>query len=99
MSSVVSLLVSEPKLQLLLSVLHSILTSTLLKAMQTSSEFKTRTVQSLPIPKVPAVAKRESSSDTIDAINLNVDDEQGFTMTFVETTEDEDDAAIDEAQE
>ncbi|KAF3056457.1 hypothetical protein GL218_06639 [Daldinia childiae] len=64
---------------------------------QTSSGFETR---SLPIPKVPTVAKREiSSSDTIDAINLNVDDAQGFTMTFVETTEDEDDAAIDEAQE
>ncbi|OTA67899.1 hypothetical protein K449DRAFT_430004 [Hypoxylon sp. EC38] len=66
-------------------------------AIQTSSEFETRTVESLPIAKVPAVTKRQSSSsDVIDAINLNVDDSQGFTMTFVETTED-DDAAIDEA--
>ncbi|KAI0849059.1 hypothetical protein F5Y00DRAFT_73213 [Daldinia vernicosa] len=64
---------------------------------QASNKFETRSVQSLPIQKVPAVAKRASSSDTIDAINLNVDDDQGFTMTFVETTEDEDDAAIDEA--
>ncbi|KAI1414551.1 hypothetical protein F5Y13DRAFT_17354 [Hypoxylon sp. FL1857] len=64
---------------------------------QTSNEFETRTVESLPIAKVPAVAKRQSSSpDVIDAINLNVDDSQGFTMTFVETTED-DDATIDEA--
>ncbi|KAI0833047.1 hypothetical protein F5Y06DRAFT_301310 [Hypoxylon sp. FL0890] len=66
-------------------------------AIQTSSEFKTRTVESLPVAKVPAVTKRQSSSsDVIDAINLNVDDSQGFTMTFIETTED-DDAAIDEA--
>ncbi|KAI0112675.1 hypothetical protein F4776DRAFT_345829 [Hypoxylon sp. NC0597] len=66
-------------------------------AIQTSSEIETRTVESLPIAKVPEVAKRQSSSsDVIDAINLNVDDSQGFTMTFVETTED-DDATIDEA--
>lgn len=48
------------------------------------------------------MAKRQSvSSDTIDSINLNVNDDQGFTMTFVETTEDaDDDAAIEEdAQE
>lgn len=66
-------------------------------AIQTSSDIETRTVESLPIAKVPAVAKRQSSSsDVIDAINLNVDDSQGFTMTFVETTED-DDATTDEA--
>ncbi|OTB06165.1 hypothetical protein M426DRAFT_9980 [Hypoxylon sp. CI-4A] len=66
---------------------------------QTSSEFKTRSVESLPVAKVPAVAKRQApSSDVIDSINLNVDDSQGFTMTFVETTED-DDAAADEAEE
>ncbi|KAI0135743.1 hypothetical protein F4814DRAFT_444551 [Daldinia grandis] len=68
-------------------------------AIQASSEPETRSVQPLPIPKAPTVAKRESSSNTIDAINLNVDNNQGFTMTFVETIEDEDDAAIDEAQE
>ncbi|KAI1135701.1 hypothetical protein F5Y05DRAFT_416044 [Hypoxylon sp. FL0543] len=66
-------------------------------AIQTSSEFEARTIESLPVAKVPAVAKRQNSSpDVIDSINLNVDDDQGFTMTFVETTEDED-ATIDEA--
>ncbi|KAI8958903.1 hypothetical protein F5Y11DRAFT_20752 [Daldinia sp. FL1419] len=65
---------------------------------QTSSEFNPRSVKALPVTNAPAVAKREStSSDTIDAINLNVDDNQGFTMTFVETTEDEEDATTDEA--
>ncbi|KAI2464870.1 hypothetical protein F4781DRAFT_439247 [Annulohypoxylon bovei var. microspora] len=70
-------------------------------AIQTSSEFETRSVESLPVAKVPAVARRQSSSssDVIDSINLNVDDEQGFTMTFVETTEDAEDAAIDEDEE
>lgn len=71
-------------------------------AIQTSSEFDARSIESLPVVKVPAVAKRQSvSSDTIDSINLNVNDDQGFTMTFVETTEDaDDDAAIEEdAQE
>ncbi|KAI1661175.1 hypothetical protein F4813DRAFT_385709 [Daldinia decipiens] len=67
---------------------------------QTSSKFEARSVQPLPVSQAASVAKREStSSDTIDAINLNVDDAQGFTMTFVETTEDDDDAAIDEAHE
>ncbi|KAI0380728.1 hypothetical protein F5Y04DRAFT_90793 [Hypomontagnella monticulosa] len=72
-------------------------------AIQASNAFETRSVESLPVAKAPAMAKRESvSSDVIDAINLNVDDSQGFTMTFVETTEDaedDDDATIDEAQE
>ncbi|KAI1391515.1 uncharacterized protein F4822DRAFT_187921 [Hypoxylon trugodes] len=68
-------------------------------AIQTSSEVETRSVESLPIAKIPAVAKRQSSSsDVIDSINLNVDDSQGFTMTFVETTED-DDATAEETQE
>ncbi|XXH00666.1 translation elongation factor Tu [Hypoxylon texense] len=68
-------------------------------AIQTSSEFEARSVESLPVAKVPAVAKRSTvSSDVIDSINLNVNDDQGFTMTFVETTED-DDAATDELDE
>ncbi|KAI1377209.1 hypothetical protein F4677DRAFT_48705 [Hypoxylon crocopeplum] len=67
-------------------------------AIQTSSEFETRSVESLPVAKLPAVAKRQSSSsDVIDSINLNVNDDQGFTMTFVETTDD--DAEIDELDE
>ncbi|XDG01780.1 hypothetical protein ABKA04_001395 [Annulohypoxylon sp. FPYF3050] len=68
---------------------------------QTSSEFETRSVESLPVAKLPAVAKRQSapsSNEVIDSINLNVDDSQGFTMTFVETTEDADDDASDETQ-
>ncbi|KAI1469766.1 uncharacterized protein F4812DRAFT_302534 [Daldinia caldariorum] len=70
-------------------------------AIQASSESETRSVRALPVANVPAVAKREStsSSDTIDAINLNVNDSQGFTMTFVETTEDGEDDTIGEAQE
>ncbi|KAI0893260.1 hypothetical protein F4806DRAFT_201804 [Annulohypoxylon nitens] len=68
---------------------------------QTSSEFETRSVESLPVAKLPAVAKRQSASssnEVIDSINLNVDDSQGFTMTFVETTEDADDDAAEETQ-
>lgn len=81
------------------SILYSMLTSTLLKAIQTSSEFEARSVESLPVANIPAVAKRETvSSDVIDSINLNVNDDQGFTMTFVETTED-DDATTDELDE
>ncbi|KAI4865061.1 hypothetical protein F4820DRAFT_310815 [Hypoxylon rubiginosum] len=68
-------------------------------AIQTSSEFEARSVESLPVANIPAVAKRETvSSDVIDSINLNVNDDQGFTMTFVETTED-DDATTDELDE
>lgn len=72
-----------------------------MKAVQPSSKFEARTV---PVAKVPAamMAKRQSaattpSSDVIDSINLNVDDEQGFTMTFIETTEDGDDDDDDDA--
>lgn len=37
-----------------------------------------------------ADAKRDaSSSSVLDSINLNVDDPQGVTMTFVEETDDE----------
>lgn len=42
----------------------------------------------------PAVFKREAttgSSTALDAVNLNVDGDQGITMTFVETVEDADD--------
>ncbi|KAI1801405.1 hypothetical protein F4811DRAFT_463986 [Daldinia bambusicola] len=69
-------------------------------AIQTSSESETRSLKSLPVANVPAAVKRESttsSSDTIDAINLNVNDSHGFTMTFVETTEDDGDDTVDEA--
>ncbi|KAL7625807.1 hypothetical protein AAE478_005030 [Parahypoxylon ruwenzoriense] len=66
-------------------------------AIQAFSKFEARTVESLPVVKAPAVAKRQSSSsDVIDAINLKVDDSQGFTMTFVETTEGDDGTIEDE---
>ncbi|KAI1772882.1 hypothetical protein F4818DRAFT_424240 [Hypoxylon cercidicola] len=66
-------------------------------AIQASSEFKARSIESLPVVNVPAAKRDTVSSDVIDSINLNVNDDQGFTMTFVETTDD--DAAIDEADE
>ncbi|KAK7910872.1 hypothetical protein PG985_013353 [Apiospora marii] len=60
--------------------------------MQTSKP-ETRDTKSIPIAAVPALKrdedKRETTTSTsIDSINLNVDDPQGLTMTFVETSED-----------
>ncbi|CAK7211096.1 hypothetical protein SBRCBS47491_001002 [Sporothrix bragantina] len=43
-----------------------------------------RAVPNVVIPSTPAVSRR----DAIDAVNLNVDGDQGLTMTFVETVED-----------
>lgn len=41
-----------------------------------------------------APAKRDGSSpNAIDAVNLNVSGDQGVTMTFVETIDDEEDDA------
>ncbi|KAI0169696.1 hypothetical protein GGR52DRAFT_573751 [Hypoxylon sp. FL1284] len=69
-------------------------------AVQASNEFETRSVNSLPVANVPAATKRDSvSPDVIDSINLNVDGEQGFTMTFVETTDDDGAAEGDDAAE
>ncbi|KAI0011038.1 hypothetical protein F4779DRAFT_252596 [Xylariaceae sp. FL0662B] len=68
---------------------------------QESEEFETRAVETVPVVNVPALSKRQSA-DTIDAINLNVDGEQGVTMTFVETIDDadaDDDATTEEAAE
>lgn len=39
-----------------------------------------------------AGAKREASPTAIDAVNLNVNGDQGVTMTFVETVDDAEDA-------
>ncbi|KAI5917557.1 hypothetical protein F4810DRAFT_716342 [Camillea tinctor] len=55
---------------------------------QASDKFKTRSVETLPIVNRPAVSKRQSQ-EAIDAINLNVDGGEGITMTFVETTDDD----------
>ncbi|KAH6648959.1 hypothetical protein BKA67DRAFT_661895 [Truncatella angustata] len=67
-------------------------------AMQ-SSDLETRDIKSFVVPaaeslntekrEVTAEEKRESTS-ALDAINLNVDDPQGITMTFVETSDDDD---------
>ncbi|ORY71863.1 uncharacterized protein BCR38DRAFT_22248 [Pseudomassariella vexata] len=62
--------------------------------MQTPTELERRDVDTLPIAALPKAKRVETSSeekrtDTIDAINLNVEDPQGITMTFVETSDDE----------
>ncbi|KAI0459827.1 hypothetical protein F5B21DRAFT_199174 [Xylaria acuta] len=61
-------------------------------SIQSSPDFETRSVKSLPAVNSPALSKRDSS-EAIDAINLNIPADEGVTMTFVETTDD------DEAQE
>ncbi len=45
-----------------------------------------------PLPAAPAAPApaRASRRDAIDAVNLNVDGDQGLTMTFVETVDDDD---------
>ncbi|ETS80337.1 hypothetical protein PFICI_07866 [Pestalotiopsis fici W106-1] len=61
------------------------------------SELETRDVKTASLPSVVSAALAKKSEDSeekrdstsIDAINLNVDDPQGITMTFVETSEDE----------
>lgn len=68
-----------------------------LEALQKLSEVETRDIKSVPVVAIPMAKekrevgdqKRDTSSTTIDAINLNVDDPHGITMTFVETSEDE----------
>ncbi|KAK8002523.1 hypothetical protein PG990_000275 [Apiospora arundinis] len=63
------------------------------------AELQTTKSETRDIKSIPAVAasmlkrdednKRETTTSTsIDSINLNVDDPQGLTMTFVETSED-----------
>lgn len=64
------------------------------------TELQTTKSETRDIKSIPAVAasmlkrdednKRETTTSTsIDSINLNVDDPQGLTMTFVETSEDQ----------
>ncbi|KAK8101679.1 uncharacterized protein PG998_006909 [Apiospora kogelbergensis] len=64
------------------------------------AELQTTKSETRDIKSIPAVAasmlkrdednKRETTTSTsIDSINLNVDDPQGLTMTFVETSEDQ----------
>ncbi|KAL1895229.1 hypothetical protein Sste5346_005374 [Sporothrix stenoceras] len=47
--------------------------------------------RSVPVAPVTAPVSSVSRRDAIDAVNLNVDGDQGLTMTFVETVEDDDD--------
>ncbi|KAI0015382.1 hypothetical protein F4780DRAFT_88328 [Xylariomycetidae sp. FL0641] len=61
-------------------------------AIQESNEFEARSIE-LPTVPMPAIAKRGSTSEAIDAINLNVAGDEGVTMTFVETGDDVDDEA------
>ncbi|TGJ86152.1 hypothetical protein E0Z10_g2613 [Xylaria hypoxylon] len=67
----------------------------ILKVIQSSPKFETRSVDSSAALNLPALSKRDSA-DTIDAINLNIPGDEGVTMTFVETSDSDDD---DEAQE
>lgn len=59
-----------------------------MSARDVSVEPRVQTIQIAP-------NKREASPSPngIDAVNLNVDGEQGITMTFVETVEDADEDA------
>ncbi|KAI1076056.1 hypothetical protein F5B20DRAFT_584619 [Whalleya microplaca] len=65
-------------------------------AVQESNEFESRAVEPVPVVNLPALSKRQTD-DTIDSINLNVDGEQGVTMTFVETIDDADADSDDDA--
>ncbi|KAI0122949.1 hypothetical protein BJ170DRAFT_599610 [Xylariales sp. AK1849] len=56
--------------------------------LQTPSNLETRDMKSGPVVAAPAAKEKRDTTSTIDAINLNVDDPQGITMTFVETSED-----------
>jgi len=49
-----------------------------------------RSVSAPVVPVAARAAPAVSSRDAIDAVNLNVDGDQGITMTFVETVTDED---------
>ncbi|CAJ2507804.1 Uu.00g089900.m01.CDS01 [Anthostomella pinea] len=60
-------------------------------SVQTSSDFETRTVESLSVVNLPGLPKRDGA-EAIDAINLNVAGDEGITMTFLETGDEEDSA-------
>ncbi|RWA14884.1 hypothetical protein EKO27_g188 [Xylaria grammica] len=64
-------------------------------AIQSSPDFETRAIDSLPALDLPALSKRDSA-DAIDSINLNIPGDEGVTMTFIETSDIDND---DEAQE
>lgn len=66
-------------------------------AVQNSPDFETRSIKSLPAINLPALSKSDSPDSAIDAINLNIPGDEGVTMTFVETADEDDDD--DEAAE
>lgn len=62
-----------------------------------NQQIQARGLETIPVVTLPA-AKRETApekrqvSEMLDAINLNVDGDQGVTMTFVEQVDDDEDA-------
>ncbi|KAJ8122040.1 hypothetical protein ONZ43_g1664 [Nemania bipapillata] len=62
-------------------------------AIQSSPEFETRSVKSLPALNLPGLSRRDSS-ETIDAINLNIPADEGVTMTFVEEADEDDEQEV-----
>lgn len=66
----------------------------LYKALQNDNKMTARSVEEGVEPRYETIqiapAKREASPNAIDAVNLNVSGDQGVTMTFVETIEEDD---------
>lgn len=64
------------------------------KALQNDNKMTARSVEEGVEPRYETIqiapAKREASPNAIDAVNLNVSGDQGVTMTFVETIEEDD---------
>ncbi|KAJ9148367.1 hypothetical protein NKR23_g5107 [Pleurostoma richardsiae] len=58
-------------------------------AFQSSGELEARDVAGAAVPVVPAAVSVSKQETTLDGINLNVDGNQGVTMTFVETIDEE----------
>ncbi|KAJ2988284.1 hypothetical protein NUW58_g4057 [Xylaria curta] len=57
-------------------------------AVQSSPDLQARAVEPLPTFNLTPIPKRDNS-EAIDAINLNIPADEGVTMTFVETTDDD----------
>lgn len=61
-----------------------------------ANRLRARDLESVPVVKFPSIKRnriKRDSSDAIDAINLNVEGDQGVTMTFVESVDDEEEDA------
>lgn len=61
-----------------------------------ANRLRARDVESVPAVKLPSIKRnriKRDSSEAIDAINLNIEDDQGFTMTLVESSDDEEEDA------